>query len=98
MGDGRHDRTLRLLPRIVVSDLNPADLAALEQADSAADALDANRRAVLAKAEAAFVDLAKILAATDAQLDAQRLAAIRTLAKTQRGILRLLLDRYEGTD
>lgn len=81
-----------------MSDLNPADLAALEQADSAADALDANRRAVLAKAEAAFVDLAKILAATDAQLDAQRLAAIRTLAKTQRGILRLLLDRYEGTD
>lgn len=81
-----------------MSDLNPDDLAALQQDANATAAEIANRREVLAKAEAAFVDLGKILAATDVQLTGQTLLAIRTLAKTQRGILRILLDRFDGTD
>lgn len=81
-----------------MSDFNPADLAAIQQANVSAEAVEANRRAVEAKAEAAFGDLGKIIASTDTQLNAQTPAALRTLARSVRLLLRLATDRYEGTD
>ena len=68
-----------------MSDFNPDDLAAIQQANVSAEAVEANRRAIEAKAEDAFDDLGKILAATDAQLAAHDAWAVAVISGNSYG-------------
>lgn len=81
----------------VVSAVNPADDAAIEQAQAREVEAEANRRAVTANAADAMQALGAIVAADDATISANSAKHIRTLARVVRLILRLQLGRFEGT-
>lgn len=84
-------------PSAQAAAVNPADDAAIEQAQAREVQAEANRRAVTAAAADAMQALAAIAASDDATISANSARHIRTLARTARLILRLELGRFEGT-